>query len=112
VQWKAGRGEVFNLGADVPYTLNELARLVAAAMGQECRVKHLDPRNEVKVAFSDHSKINRLLGPQRKTPLEDGIRRMAQWVKAHGPRPTNIFGEIEVAKNLPASWASLVTRDE
>jgi UDP-glucose 4-epimerase len=112
VGWTEGRGEVFNVGADVPYTLSELARIVAEAMGQECRVKHLDSRNEVKVAFSDHSKIERVLGTQRKMPLEEGVRRMAQWVKAYGARESSAFGSIEILKNLPTSWASIVSKAE
>jgi UDP-glucose 4-epimerase len=110
VNWTAGRGEVFNVGADTPYTLNELVRVVAAAMGQECRVKHLDPRNEVKVAFSDHSKIARVIGSQPKTSLEDGVRRMAEWVKAHGARESKAFGDIEIARNLPPSWAAMAPK--
>jgi len=53
----AARNEIFNVGADVPYTVNDLARFVAEAMGKECRIKYLDPRKEVKVAFSDHSNV-------------------------------------------------------
>jgi hypothetical protein len=40
------------------------------------------------------------------TPLEDGLRVMAEWVKAHGARATPAFDGIEVTKNLPASWRS------
>ncbi|MEJ2008118.1 MAG: NAD-dependent epimerase/dehydratase family protein [Acidobacteriota bacterium] len=104
----AAKNEIFNLGADVPYTVNELASVVARVMGVECRVTHLDPRNEVKVAFSDHTKAERIFGKQEKTPLEEGIALMAQWVKKHGARESNIFGDIEVAKNMPPSWASVV----
>lgn len=102
----AALNQVFNVGAEVPYTVNELARVVAEAMGQECRVRHLEARNEVKVAFSDHSKAERVFGKQRKTSLEDGIRAMATWVKAHGARESTVFENIEVRKNLPPSWAS------
>ena len=45
----AARNQIFNVGADVPYTVNDLAKLVADAMGKECRIKYLDPRNEVQL---------------------------------------------------------------
>jgi UDP-glucose 4-epimerase len=106
VDVSASRNETFNVGADVPFTVNELARAVAAAMGTECRVQHLDPRNEVKLAFSDHSKAERVFGHREKTSLENGIRRMAEWVKRHGARESSVFEDIEIPKNLPPSWAA------
>src|SRR6202140_230719 len=50
----SARNQVFNVGADVPYTVNSLALMVATAMGKECRVVNLEARKEVKIAFSDH----------------------------------------------------------
>jgi len=102
------RNEVFNIGADVPYTVNELALVVSRTMGSECKVKHLDPRNEVKIAFSDHSKAQSIFGKHSKVALEDGIRRMAEWVKAHGSRASSIFDDIEIVKNMPSSWAEVM----
>jgi len=104
----AARNEVFNVGADVPYSVNELARIVAKSMGAECKIKHLDARNEVKIAFSEHSKAERIFGERRKTSLEDGVRAMAAWVKQHGARESSVFENIEVAKNMPQSWASVM----
>ena len=104
----AARNEVFNVGADVPYSVNELARVVAKSMGVECKVKHLEPRNEVKMAFSDHSKAERVFGQRKKTSLEDGVRAMAEWVKKQGVRESRIFEEIEIAKNMPPSWAKVM----
>jgi UDP-glucose 4-epimerase len=105
----AARNQVFNVGADVPFTVNHLARVVAQAMGRDCKIKYLDARNEVKVAFSDHSKADRIFAGKRKTSLEDGIRAMAAWVGAHGARQSSVFEGIEIEKNLPASWAAATT---
>ena len=101
----AAHNETFNVGADVPYTVNDLAAFVADAMGKECRIKYLDPRNEVKIAFSDHSKAERVFGKRTKVDLPDGIRAMAEWVKQHGARESSVFENIEIAKNMPPSWA-------
>jgi UDP-glucose 4-epimerase len=103
----SARNKIFNVGADVPHTVNNLAQIVADAMGQRCRTLHLDPRNEVKIAFSDHSLAERVFGARRKTSLEHGIRQMAAWVKDHGSRESSIFEDIEIPKNLPPSWASV-----
>jgi UDP-glucose 4-epimerase len=104
----AARNQVFNIGADVPFTVNHLAKVISAALGRECNVKHLDPRNEVKLAFSDHSKAARIFGQREKMPLEQGIRLMADWVKTHGARESSTFKGIEITKNLPPSWAAAV----
>jgi UDP-glucose 4-epimerase len=104
VDFPAARNEIFNVGADTPFTVNNLAEVVAAAMGMDCNVKHLDARNEVKIAFSDHSKSERVFGARAKTALEDGIRLMAEWVKVKGARASSVFENIEIMKNLPPSW--------
>ncbi|MCX5706425.1 MAG: NAD-dependent epimerase/dehydratase family protein, partial [Candidatus Omnitrophica bacterium] len=50
--------QVFNIGADQPYTVNELAMEVIKAMGKTSHpLAHLKERNEVKVAYSEHSKV-------------------------------------------------------
>lgn len=103
----AARNEIFNVGADVPYSVNELAQFVASAMGKECRIQHLEARNEVKFAFSDHSKAEHVFGTGQKVSLEDGIRSMASWVQRHGARKSKIFEEIEIPKNMPPSWAAV-----
>jgi UDP-glucose 4-epimerase len=104
------RNEIFNIGADHPYAVNDLAEIVAETMGADCKVLHLDARNEVKVAFSDHSKALRVFGEHSTTNLRDGIRAMAEWVKIHGARESNVFENIEVMKNLPASWAAVARK--
>ena len=78
-------------------------------MGLPCKRNHLDPRNEVKIAFSDHSKSERVFGKREKTELAAGIRSMAEWVRAHGARESSVFEAIEIERNLPPSWANLKT---
>jgi len=103
----AARNQVFNVGADVPHTVNRLAEIVSQAMGKDCNIVHLDPRNEVKIAFSDHSRAEAIFGTRRKVLLQDGIQTMADWVREHGSRESSIFEDIEIPKNLPPSWASV-----
>ena len=99
------RNEVFNVGADEAYTVLELGKRIAEAFGVEPDFTHLDARNEVVHAFSDHSKTQRVFGHNDTVSLTDGINRMAEWARAQGPRPQVEFvGEIEVDVNLPPSW--------
>lgn len=105
----AAQNQIFNVGADQPYTVRELAEMVAAAMGKECRIRFLDARNEVKIAFSDHSKAERIFGPKAQTSLQDGVGEMANWVIQHGSRESSVFSSIEIPKNMPKSWASVMS---
>jgi len=98
-------GQVFNIGADKPCAVADMAKVVAEAMGVPLRLKHLPPRNETVDAYSSHEKIRRYFGDMIKpVTLEEGIRRMAAWAKGAGPRKPSEFGAIEVAKNLPPGW--------
>jgi UDP-glucose 4-epimerase len=104
---EASRNEVYNIGADRPYTILELAEEVARAFEVEPRLEHLPARNEVVHAFSDHSKVRRDFDPPEPLELREGIDRMAAWVREHGARePVEFSGQIEVERNLPTSWAS------
>jgi UDP-glucose 4-epimerase len=107
----SARNEIFNVGADEPYTVNQLAQIVAGAMGRQCRTTYLDARKEVKVAFSDHRKVEAVFGKLQNTSIEVGIRLMAEWVQKHGARESGFFEEIEVAKNMPLAWARVAQVD-
>jgi len=98
------RNQIFNIGADQPLTVNHLSQLVAEAMGVPAVVRHVPSREEVHHAYCSHAKIEALLGYAAKTPVSEGLRRMAAWAKAHGARQTASFGEIEILKNLPSVW--------
>ncbi len=104
---KEAYGEVFNVGADQPYSVNELVTTVANAMGAEASIRHLEARNEVHIAYSDHSKAARMFGTEKQTSLEDGLVKMANWVRQVGARESPVFENIEVHNNLPKSWAAI-----
>ena len=102
----AAQNQVFNVGADHAYTVNELTHAVAKAMGvSNPEISYLDARNEVHTAYSDHSKSQQVFGVGQQTSLDDGLARMAAWVEQVGARTSPVFGNIEVSKNLPPSWA-------
>jgi UDP-glucose 4-epimerase len=100
----AAYGEVFNVGADSPYSVNQLADEVMRAFGADVPVRHLEARNEVVHAYCSHEKFRRVFGVDHETPLANGIGCMAEWAQAVGPRASQPFGNIEIQKNLPPSW--------
>lgn len=104
VEVPAARNQVFNVGADQPYSVNELALYTARSMGVEPDIVHLPPRNEVLNAYSSHEKVEQVFGTRKLHSLETGLSRMAAWVKQHGARTSKEFDNIEVRKNLPEAW--------
>jgi UDP-glucose 4-epimerase len=98
------RNHIFNIGADEPYSVNELARAVSRSMGAELRVMNYPARNEVKLAYSDHEKAKKMLGYETRTSLQEGIDRMAFWAKKIGAKKSKEFDNIEIKKNLPDAW--------
>jgi len=96
--------DVFNVGADIPYTINQLIQKVREVMSAEPEVRYLDPRNEVVHAYSSHKKAETVFKLQEKTELETGLLKMSEWVKRHGAKSTKNFGEIEIEDKLPPSW--------
>lgn len=98
------RGEVINIGADAPYTVNDLVRIVGEAFDTKPDVRYLPPRNEVLHAYSDHAKAKALFGNGEPVPLSRGIRQMADWAKRVGARQTPVFQVIEVDRTLPDAW--------
>ena len=97
-------GEIFNIGAERPYSILTLARTVAKTMTEKYSITHLDPRNEVKYAFCDHTKIKRVFGEIKSTSLEEGLTKMAEWAIKIGPKKSGKFTNIEIEQNLPRGW--------
>lgn len=105
IERPAAYDEIYNLGSDRPYSVNELAVMVASAMGVDPEMRHLDPRHEPHDVFADHSKARRVFGEfLRDVPLEDGLERMAAWANQQGATELMPPAPIEVQKNLPPTW--------
>jgi UDP-glucose 4-epimerase len=105
-----GKNRIFNIGADQPCSVGCLAHEVAKAMGAPPQIVHLPPRTEVALAYSDHSAVTAILGDTKQTSLEEGLHRMAGWVKTIGSRKSKNFEKIEINRNLPPSWVGTVRK--
>jgi UDP-glucose 4-epimerase len=109
----AALNQVFNVGADQPYTVNELAQAVAAAMGVPPDIVHLPARSEVVNAYSSHEKVGRIFGSRpppasKRTGADGGLGAPARGAPEPGLRAHR--GPQE----LPASLGHLTpcrTRD-
>lgn len=98
--------EIFNIGADVEYSVAELATTVMKGMGIKGDLRYLPARNEVLHAYSDHTKVKSVFGIKENTftTLLEGITKMANWAKCTGSRKSSKFSNVEIFDNLPSIW--------
>ena len=104
VEVPAAYNQVFNIGADQEFTVNELAHTVCDVMGMSGQVRHLDARNEVMHAYADHGKVQKVFSIQSGYTLKEGLQLMADWAKTAGSKESDKFKGIEITEKLPAIW--------
>ena len=100
----AAKNQVFNIGADQEFSVNDLAQQTFSAMNMKSEIRHLEARNEVLHAHSDHSKVRKVFGNGKTTSLVEGLARMAAWAKSVGVRKSKRFEEIEITEKMPPVW--------
>lgn len=101
---KKNYNQTFNLGAEERLSIGELASLVSETMNVPNNINYLDQREEAEHAYASHTKQHLYFGVPKSTSLQDGIQKMADWVKKHGAKESISFKNIELLKNLPNSW--------
>lgn len=77
--------EIFNLGESQTTTLLRLVELLAAALGVQPAIQWQPPQpGDVERTFADVSKARRMLGYAPRVPVEAGIPRFVDWLRAEG----------------------------
>lgn len=113
VQIPEAQNQVFNVGADTPYSVNDLAIQVAKAMGVKPEIEYLEARKETLHAYCTHEKAHQYFGGLfSHVSLEDGLKKMAKWAKETGALPGQIFERVEIEKNMPPSWARMIKKEK
>lgn len=99
-------GEVFNIGSEKEYTINQLIEKIFDYMGRTVRVVYLTDRpKEVKYAWSDHTKIKKLLNYKSTASLDKGIKATVKWAKSVGYQMPVYLNNLElVGDNTPETW--------
>jgi UDP-glucose 4-epimerase len=81
----AAYGEVFNVGVGVPVSFYELARKIVDVVGsgRVAFTEFTQERKEVEPGdyYADVSKLRRIVGWSPVTPLEEGIRKTAEYYR-------------------------------
>ena len=99
-------GEIFNIGADKFFSLNQVAETVqkiGSKYGYEVPIEHGPPRHEVKHAYCDHTKAKDLLKFQDNTKLEELIEDVFVWSMKQPKRKVKDM-EYEVTDGIYEYW--------
>jgi UDP-glucose 4-epimerase len=92
-------GEVFNLGSDNFYTINDLASIInniGKKYGYKPKIKYVEERHEVKHAYCNHKKAKRMLGLKDETNLNE--------VSKEQPKRKVKKIKYEIQNNIYSYW--------
>ncbi|PKP61385.1 MAG: NAD-dependent dehydratase [Candidatus Altiarchaeales archaeon HGW-Altiarchaeales-1] len=73
-------GEVINAGCGKDISINDLAMLIAKDKNKIKHVSHHHPQSEIPKLLCNYSKAKELLGWEPKVCLEEGIKRLEDWM--------------------------------
>jgi len=93
-------GQTINFGSGCEIAIKELARQVAAAVGQsDAAVIHDDPRpGDTLRLYADTTKACQLLGFEPEVTLREGLTRLRDWYLSLGESP-EVLLEQEILRN-------------
>jgi len=101
------KNKIYNLGADKPTTILEVAKLaqkIAKKFGyKKTQIKHLSPRKEEKYMWCNHKMAKRDLNFEDKTDLEKLITILFQFAIKE-PRGDIKKIKLELVKGIPEYW--------
>lgn len=75
-------GEIFNIAAGTPASVNHLAETIGAILGKPVERHNLPPRaGDIRDSWADLSKAERMLGYKPAIGLGDGLRRTIEFLR-------------------------------
>lgn len=102
------KGQIFNIGADKHYSINEMAQMLLEISGKKS-LKPIyveDRKQEVDDAWCDNSKIRKILGFEDKISLKDGLKEMWAWAKKTGYKKPKYLPYLELTQGAPETWTN------
>lgn len=99
------KNQIINLGGKRETQILDACRLVGTVTGSENFV-HLEGRHEVKLAWSTYEKSVELLDYTENVPLEEGLKRMWEWIGVQPDRERKLWDSYEIEKGIYSFWKS------
>lgn len=80
IDYDKSQYEIFNLGESRTVELRYLISLLEECLEKKAIIEQLPPQQgDVPITFADISKARKLLGYNPQTPIEQGIKKFAEW---------------------------------
>jgi UDP-glucose 4-epimerase len=98
------KNQIVNVGGIKEISLNKAAELVSKITNNKNGVIYLEPRHEVKHAWSSYKKSVDLLDYRETITLKDGLIEMWNWAKTLSLRERKYFTEYELDKGIYSYW--------
>ena len=109
------RNQVFNVGADDLHSTNEVARKIASTLEAAALEPprpaprnpphpHPHPPQPPLPPRCDHGKIHQIFTLPASTSLEEGLQKMAMWMRRHpaaAPAPAVTLARVEIERDAP-----------
>lgn len=82
------RGEVFNIGTGVEYSVNDIARMILDNTGKPASfISYVDPRpGDFPRQITKATKARKVLGWKAQIGLQEGLKKTIQWYEANKER--------------------------
>jgi len=100
-------GEIINIGPDEEFiSVKELASKLSNIIGCNLEPIYVEDRpREVKLATCSADKARKLLGYETTVFIDDGLKKLVDWIKEQGPKPFEYHFDVEIKnKHLPKTW--------
>ena len=100
-------GEIINIGPDEEFiSINQLANKLANQLRFNLNPKYVKGRpKEVINATCSADKARKLLGYKTKTKLDDGLRKMIDYINTKGSKKFRYHLDLEIVNKLtPKTW--------
>ena len=109
---KEAEGEIFNIGPTEEHSINELSDIVLKTffegkpVPENLKPKYLPIRPmEVIEAWCTVDKAEKILGYKTSVKLEEGVRKMIEWARKHGPADFKYLEDLEIVnEHTPSTW--------
>lgn len=95
--------QIINVGGIIPYKIKDAAHLLCDITGYD-KIKYAQQRHEVKYAVPTYQKSIDVLGYKQTISLDEGLKRMWEWVKVQPSRPQYKWGNYEIDKGIYEYW--------
>jgi UDP-glucose 4-epimerase len=82
-EYDGGDFEIFNIGAGLSYSVDEIVQMVMEIWGKQVEVsyKHSRRRNEIMNVIANVDKAKNKLGWTPKVALKEGLKKYVEWYK-------------------------------